>query len=775
MSMRSLRQLLWVCLAGFASGALAVVFAPAPHRWLAVLAVLAGCGVAGLLFLRSAPAERSPLIGEAAGLREGKKKFIIPHEIPAVLPALIGREREVQELVDYLTERADGPHLAVISGAPGVGKTSLAITVAHLVSDQFKGGQFFFRLPRPADPGAGGQPKLADLKASLHALGMPARGNTAKRWIPGALAKTKVLVILDDVNDADDVHALLPADGAYSIIVTASEPMPEIGPHHHLRLSALESSAALALFTTIVGQERVGREASAAWRIVSTAEGNPFVLQTVGAFVALRHGWRLEYVTSLLDQNDGPIVAAEPHPHSGFDLIYALLTRPQRQLLSSLGALGAQQFEPWLLKELMNGSDERQTTQAIDGLARIGLLERVPDASAGRPVFLIPEQTAAYAKRLFETEADPATQLQVRDQVSHARAPLEEIVLPARDIRKLLDKGRMEEALNKARIALAWAQEAAWAQETSANQASGDTPGPVPQPATRVQASHGGSVAGSATAVLAELHMELALEDAEYLAKRALALGGPGACAPAHRALALLDRRQNRLASALENLVTASQDVAPDEPGEMVRTLRDLAVVQALTNQAQTAIETIDRARILCLQHKADEYLLSGVLWASGAVLAVSDSLAEAERSLLACATFAGERGSKLWVGWADHERARVLLMQGRLSHARDLAFRAMDHFTDMRHRYGTGQCRLLIGKVLLAENRLPDAALALEEAKGTFRTCNDRRVEAEAGAILAEVRHRQRPYSLNSVLTTARSAAVDSLKEKRKEPARSY
>jgi hypothetical protein len=84
-----------------------------------------------------------------------------------------------------------------------------------------------------------------------------------------------------------------------------------------------------------------------------------------------------------------------------------------------------------------------------------------------------------------------------------------------------------------------------------------------------------------------------------------------------------------------------------------------------------------------------------------------------------------------------------------------------MDHFTDMRHRYGTGRCRFLTGLALQNEERWPEAAIELEEAVGTFLTCNDKWIEAQATDVLADVLRRAYPDRRHEANRLKASAAI--------------
>ena len=151
--------------------------------------------------------------------------------------------------------------VSAVAGIGGVGKTTLAVHVAHAARDAFPDGQLYVDLqgtePRPADP-------EVVLGAFLRALGVP---NPA---IPETLAERaalyrstldgrRVLALLDNAYDAAQIRQLLPGTPGCAALVTSRVRMVDLAGAHLVDLDVMSPEEALQLFTRIVGEERVAQ------------------------------------------------------------------------------------------------------------------------------------------------------------------------------------------------------------------------------------------------------------------------------------------------------------------------------------------------------------------------------------------------------------------------------------------------------------------------------------------------------------------------------------
>ena len=190
-------------------------------------AILAGTAVQEMLRLVGQPAMAVTLAD--GSLPTDAPTQHVPRLLIADIPDFTGRSRIVEKVVADITAAATdaaadhGPvPINVIIGRGGVGKTTLAVHIAHKVAAHFPDGQLFARLrinDRPVDP--------ADiLERFLHALGLqgsvlPDDVEKRAEIYRDKLAERRILVVLDDVMSEQQVSALLPGGALCSVIITS--------------------------------------------------------------------------------------------------------------------------------------------------------------------------------------------------------------------------------------------------------------------------------------------------------------------------------------------------------------------------------------------------------------------------------------------------------------------------------------------------------------------------------------------------------------------------
>ena len=192
--------------------------------------------------------------------------------------------------------------VALLAGAAGTGKTTLAVHTAHLMRRHFPDGQLYADLlgadERSAAPGEILASFLRDM--GVHPTRIPAREAERAAHYRSLLTGRRVLVVLDGARDAAQVRPLLPGSASCAVLVTGRSRMPDLAGSHLIELDLLEPAEARELFTAIVGRHRVEAEPEATEEVLGSCGGLPLAIRIAGARLAARGGWTIRTMADRL-------------------------------------------------------------------------------------------------------------------------------------------------------------------------------------------------------------------------------------------------------------------------------------------------------------------------------------------------------------------------------------------------------------------------------------------------------------------------------------------
>ncbi|MFF0410193.1 BTAD domain-containing putative transcriptional regulator [Kitasatospora sp. NPDC004745] len=340
-----------------------------------------------------------------------------PAQLPAGPPALVGRAAEERELADrLLAEVPPGATAAptVITGSGGIGKTALALRVAHGVRDRFGHGQLYADLGGTGDPAEPGEVLgrfLADL--GVPAEEIPADQEQAALLYRSLTADRRVLVVLDDASSAAQVRPLLPGCRAGRVVVTSRHRLADLDGARTIALAPLDEPASLDLLGSIVGRRRVEAEPHAARAVVRRCSGLPLAVRIVGARYLGRPNWdlgrlaaRLARSAHLLDE----LRVGDLGVRVGLESGYRSLQGDSRDrpalpdpaaVFRMLGAIGAEHTDAGIVAGLLDCQVD--TAEAVlEALADAHLLH---DRGCGR--YHLDHLLRAYARERAEAEDPP--------------------------------------------------------------------------------------------------------------------------------------------------------------------------------------------------------------------------------------------------------------------------------------------------------------------------------------------------------------------------------
>ncbi len=303
---------------------------------------------------RSIPDE---IVTDASGYRL-KVRTPGPCQLPADLPDFVGREQELDRL-----ERQEG--VIAITGAPGVGKTALAVRLAHRLRERYLDGQLYVNLRAFAS----GPPVTAEqaLSGFLKALGVPQPAIPASLDAQIELYRKKlegkrVLVVLDNAVE-DAIEPLVPDQPGCLTIVTSRHDLPG-----QLRLDVLGDDAAHELLTNM----RVEGTADERTELVRLCAHLPLALRIAGANVA--HGHIEDYLDELRgDRLDVLEIDGDAAVRATFELSYRALSSAARRVFRLLGLPPGADIGLDAATALAGSDPEPQ----LDELVRAGLVDQV--------------------------------------------------------------------------------------------------------------------------------------------------------------------------------------------------------------------------------------------------------------------------------------------------------------------------------------------------------------------------------------------------------------
>lgn len=222
-----------------------------------------------------------------------------PAELPAGPSVFVGRDRETDTLA------APWPVIA-ISGVGGVGKSALALRLAHRVADRFPDGQCHIDL----GGSAGDESPLAAAEVArriLRSIGaeLPGSARTCTDELAARLRSATVgrrlLVVLDDAADARQMQTLLPPGPGCEVIVTSRAVLGSLPGAHHHRLEPLDPEQRLGLLTELIGADRARTDPAAVATIAAHTDGLPLALIGAAARLWTNPRWPVAELAARLD------------------------------------------------------------------------------------------------------------------------------------------------------------------------------------------------------------------------------------------------------------------------------------------------------------------------------------------------------------------------------------------------------------------------------------------------------------------------------------------
>ncbi|MFD0225876.1 AfsR/SARP family transcriptional regulator [Streptomyces hirsutus] len=276
-----------------------------------------------------------------------------PAQLPADLPTFAGRHAELDRTSALLPEDGSPPTTVVISaigGMGGIGKTALAVHWAHRIADRFPGGQLYINL-RGFDPTGSAVTPDEAVRTFLDALGVPpmripAGLDAQVALYRSMLAQRRVLILLDNARDTEQVRPLLPGSPGCLVIVTSRNQLTGLVAGegaHPLTLDQLTPAEAYDLLARRLGTGRLAAEPEAAEEIITRCGRLPLALAIVAAHACAHPAFPLSAIADEVSDSHGSLDAfaggdgISTDVRAVFSWSYKALPAPAARLFRLLG------------------------------------------------------------------------------------------------------------------------------------------------------------------------------------------------------------------------------------------------------------------------------------------------------------------------------------------------------------------------------------------------------------------------------------------------------
>ena len=361
---------------------------------------------------RNGAAPRGGVAGlDDAGARDGRGTLPglpLPAQLPHRIPDFTGRDAELGRLDALVTRDDPGAAIVitVITGTAGVGKTALAVHWAHRIGDRYPDGQLYVNL-RGFDPTGTAVAPAEAIRGFLDAFGVtppqiPLSLQAQAALYRSLLAGRRVLILLDNAAEEDQIRPLLPGSPGCLVIVTSRNELRGLivtEGAHPVDLDLMSTAEARQLLSRRAGESRVLAELPAADDIIALCARLPLALMLVAARAAAHPGFRLAALAAELRDAGGSLDAFSGQDQATnvravFAWSYLRLSTPARRLFRLLGLHYGPDIGTPAVASLA-GMAREQIRPALAELARAHLVtERVP----GR--FAFHDLLRAYATEL---------------------------------------------------------------------------------------------------------------------------------------------------------------------------------------------------------------------------------------------------------------------------------------------------------------------------------------------------------------------------------------
>lgn len=336
-----------------------------------------------------------------------------PSQLPPTPGDFTGRVGELAWLAEGLTTpRGDAPPLLVVSGMPGVGKSTLAVHAARRAAGAFPDGRLHAVL---RDERGGAVPPLEVLRRFLRALDVPdeqipddvvACGDLFRSGCAGR----RVLVVLDDAVDEAQVRPLLPSHPGSAALVTGRRRLAALEGARHLALDVFDADDAVVFLERALPAGQQADHHGALREITRLCGRLPLALRIAASRFARQTGGDLTRFTRRLADERRRLDLLEVGDLGVRASLAACLGESgprERRAFGLLGLLDAPDFAPWVVAPLLD-TESAEAEELVERLVDARLVDVVGWDHAGHARYRLHRLVRLFARERAEEEIPSA-------------------------------------------------------------------------------------------------------------------------------------------------------------------------------------------------------------------------------------------------------------------------------------------------------------------------------------------------------------------------------
>jgi len=297
-----------------------------------------------------------------------------PQTLPRDIASFTGRAPELAQLTGEVAGKGGVVSIYAIGGMAGVGKTTLAVHAAHQLAKRYPDGQVLLPLhghtpgqrPVAAADALASLLQSAGLDAGQIPPGVGARARLWRHWLAGK----RLLLVLDDAVDSDQVRPLLPGMGESLVLITSRRRLSALEDTHTISLDTLSTAEAGELFAELVDRPNVDADDDAVRTISQMCSRLPLAVGLLARQLHHHPAWTVaERAAELAVARDRlELMRAENlSVAAAFDMSYRDLTAQQQKMFRRLGLHPGPSIDAYAAAALY-GADHGTARQHLEAL-----------------------------------------------------------------------------------------------------------------------------------------------------------------------------------------------------------------------------------------------------------------------------------------------------------------------------------------------------------------------------------------------------------------------